>query len=347
MESAGRRGHRGRADRAGAPGRGGARPGRTAGPAAARSSCCAVPGNNGGDGFVVARRLAAVGRSVVAILVADASKVGGRAAGHNWTVLQAMASAGSLELFVAPTPELLLRLRERIAEATLLVDALLGSGASGPLREPISTAVDLVNATRTHARAAGRPVRGARGRHADARRPHRRRPLHAGRGGGRDGDVPSRQGRLRPRPRGAAAWRAATSWRRSASRWRPRRGSCRPTGSGRRRGSPRSTGRSRSSAPTPRIGPAAASRPDPAARTDGPSVESRMRLDTHTRLTQYASTQRRRFVLNSRQVTPKRLCDTGRPSRRLPPCVNVANLEKSSAIGARGTSVRRQPTPPG
>ena len=115
------------------------------------------PGNNGGDGFVVARRLAAVGRAVLAILVADASKLAGRAAGHNWTTLQAMASAGSLELFVAPTPELLLRLRERIAEGTLIVDALLGSGASGPLREPVSTAVDLVNATRSHAHAAGRP----------------------------------------------------------------------------------------------------------------------------------------------------------------------------------------------
>jgi len=115
------------------------------------------PGNNGGDGFVLARRMAATGHAVLAILAADASKVGGGAAGHAWTVLQAMASSGSLELFVAPTPELLLRLRERMTEATLLVDALLGSGASGPLREPISTAVDLVNAARTHAQAAGRP----------------------------------------------------------------------------------------------------------------------------------------------------------------------------------------------
>ncbi|MGI8657145.1 MAG: NAD(P)H-hydrate epimerase [Candidatus Limnocylindria bacterium] len=115
------------------------------------------PGNNGGDGFVVARRLAATGRSVLAILCADASKLSGQAAGHSWNVLQAMASAGSLELFVAPSPELLLRLRERIADATLIVDALLGSGASGPLREPISTAVDLVNASRSHAHAAGRP----------------------------------------------------------------------------------------------------------------------------------------------------------------------------------------------
>jgi hydroxyethylthiazole kinase-like uncharacterized protein yjeF len=116
------------------------------------------PGNNGGDGFVVARRLAAAGRRVMAVLVADAGRIGaGHAAGHNWTVLQAMASAGSLELFVAPRPEMLLQLRERIAGATLIVDALLGSGAAGPLREPISTAVDLVNATRTHARADGRP----------------------------------------------------------------------------------------------------------------------------------------------------------------------------------------------
>ena len=116
------------------------------------------PGNNGGDGFVVARRLAATGRQVLSILVADASKIEHGAAGHNWITLQAMAAAGSVELFVAPTPELLLRLRERIAEATVLVDALLGSGASGPLREPISTAVDIVNATRAHAIAAGRPI---------------------------------------------------------------------------------------------------------------------------------------------------------------------------------------------
>ena len=115
------------------------------------------PGNNGGDGFVIARRMATAGRQVMAVLVADASRLSGVAATHNWNVLQAMASAHSLELFVAPNPEMLMRLRERIAGATMLVDALLGSGASGPLREPISTAVDLINATRTHAQAAGRP----------------------------------------------------------------------------------------------------------------------------------------------------------------------------------------------
>ena len=114
------------------------------------------PGNNGGDGLVVARRLAATGARVLAVLVGDAGRISGPAAAHNWTVLQAMAAGGSVELFVAPTPDLLLVLRPRLSPATLLVDALLGSGASGPLREPISTAVDLLNAIRTHALAAGR-----------------------------------------------------------------------------------------------------------------------------------------------------------------------------------------------
>jgi NAD(P)H-hydrate epimerase len=96
---------------------------------------------------------------VTAVLVGDPARISGVAAAHNWTVLQAMASNGSLALFVAPTPELLLQLRARLSPASLLVDALLGSGAAGPLREPVSSAVDLLNAIVTHARAAGRPCR--------------------------------------------------------------------------------------------------------------------------------------------------------------------------------------------
>jgi hydroxyethylthiazole kinase-like uncharacterized protein yjeF len=115
------------------------------------------PGNNGGDGFVVARRLAAAGRRVQVVLAADPGREVAAATTHNWMVLQGMAAAGSLEVFVAPRPELMLAMRDRLREATLLVDALLGSGASGPLREPISTCVDLVNAVRAHARAEARP----------------------------------------------------------------------------------------------------------------------------------------------------------------------------------------------
>lgn len=119
------------------------------------------PGNNGGDGFVASRRLAAAGQRVLVVVVGDADRIGARhpdgAAAHAWAALRAMAAAGGLELEVAPTPERLLKLRGRLSVATLLVDALLGSGASGALREPVSSAVDVTNAVRTHAAAAGRP----------------------------------------------------------------------------------------------------------------------------------------------------------------------------------------------
>jgi hydroxyethylthiazole kinase-like uncharacterized protein yjeF len=116
-------------------------------------------GNNGGDGFVVARRLAAGGQRVMTVLVGEASGIKGTAAAHNWMVLQAMASGGALELYVAPSAELLVSLRARLSPASLIVDALLGSGAGGPLREPVASAVQLINAIRTHAAAAGRPCR--------------------------------------------------------------------------------------------------------------------------------------------------------------------------------------------
>jgi hydroxyethylthiazole kinase-like uncharacterized protein yjeF len=116
-------------------------------------------GNNGGDGLVAARRLAAGGHRVIAVLVGEAGRIAGAAAAHNWALLQAMAAGGSVQLFVAPSADLLTSLRARLSPASLLVDALLGSGASGPLREPVASAVQLVNAIRTHAAAAGRPCR--------------------------------------------------------------------------------------------------------------------------------------------------------------------------------------------
>jgi NAD(P)H-hydrate epimerase len=116
-------------------------------------------GNNGGDGFVAARRLAAAGRSVTVLLAGDPSTIRDGAARRNWTVLEAMAAGGSLAVHAAATADDVRARRAAIAGAGLLIDALLGSGSRGQLREPILSAVELLNAVRTHATAAGRPCR--------------------------------------------------------------------------------------------------------------------------------------------------------------------------------------------
>lgn len=111
----------------------------------------AGPGNNGGDGFVVARRLAREGRRVVVALVSTRDRPGTPDAAANWDLL---ANEELVTLVHCPAPRDIKVLEPGIERAALVVDALLGTGVSGPLREPIRSAVLLARA----ARKAGVPI---------------------------------------------------------------------------------------------------------------------------------------------------------------------------------------------
>lgn len=89
------------------------------------------PGNNGGDGFVVARLLAAEGWPVQLALLGDKSDLTGDAARHagGWD--------GAVEAF---SPAML-------DAAALVVDALFGAGLSRPLSGAARDMVDAVNAS--------------------------------------------------------------------------------------------------------------------------------------------------------------------------------------------------------
>jgi ADP-dependent NAD(P)H-hydrate dehydratase / NAD(P)H-hydrate epimerase len=82
------------------------------------------PGNNGGDGFVVARRLLDEGLDVWIVLAAEAERFRGDAA----TMLHVADKLG--------VPQ-----RARLTGADLVVDALLGTGSHGAPRPPISDAI--------------------------------------------------------------------------------------------------------------------------------------------------------------------------------------------------------------
>jgi hydroxyethylthiazole kinase-like uncharacterized protein yjeF len=110
----------------------------------------AGPGNNGGDGFVAARHLARAGAHVVVVLVSSESRPNTPDAGRNWDRLE----HENVTRMHAAVPRDLGIVAQGVEKAAVVVDALLGTGVSGLLREPVRSAVDLVR----QARAGGVPI---------------------------------------------------------------------------------------------------------------------------------------------------------------------------------------------
>jgi ADP-dependent NAD(P)H-hydrate dehydratase / NAD(P)H-hydrate epimerase len=111
----------------------------------------AGPGNNGGDGFVAARRLARVGANVVVALIAQEARPKGFDAARNWDRLEGDHRVTRVHASVARDVAIL---GQGIEKASVVVDALLGTGVRGTLREPIRSAVEAIR----RAREAGIPV---------------------------------------------------------------------------------------------------------------------------------------------------------------------------------------------
>lgn len=109
------------------------------------------PGNNGGDGYVAARRLALAGARVIVAVVATESRPKGAAAARNWDRIARDAGIDKVHLPVARDVAMF---GKGIEKAAVIVDALLGTGVRGALRDPIRAAVEVIE----RARAAGVPI---------------------------------------------------------------------------------------------------------------------------------------------------------------------------------------------
>lgn len=106
------------------------------------------PGNNGGDGFVIARHLDAAGHAVRLLLACAADRCRGDAA-----LNLRVAERAGLPIDVLAEADRGAWDRA-LAGAAWVVDALLGTGASGPPRGSVATAIAAIDA----ARAAGARV---------------------------------------------------------------------------------------------------------------------------------------------------------------------------------------------
>ncbi len=108
---------------------------------AGRALVVCGPGNNGGDGFAIARHLANQGTEAVIVLGGPREKYTGDAA-TNLGVAERMgipiepfdASGGSVRAW-----------SQRHGRPALVIDALLGTGLERPVREPIATLIASIN----------------------------------------------------------------------------------------------------------------------------------------------------------------------------------------------------------
>jgi|SRR6185369_12007844 len=101
---------------------------------------CAGKGNNGGDGFVIARHLDLHGYDVRVLLFCDPSELSGDAA-INCRVLSAAHLGGDWKAALLTAAQL----DGEFAAADWIVDALLGTGTRGEIREPYVTAIHAIN----------------------------------------------------------------------------------------------------------------------------------------------------------------------------------------------------------
>jgi len=99
-------------------------------------------GNNGGDGFVIARHLDAAGYQVRLLLAAPIEAYAGDAA-----INLAIAERASLPIACLADADGA-RWGHDLADASWIVDALLGTGAAGPPRGAVGAAIEAINAVR-------------------------------------------------------------------------------------------------------------------------------------------------------------------------------------------------------
>ena len=94
-------------------------------------------GNNGGDGQVMARHLAGHNAKVKVVLLGTPDKIKTEESKWNWSILEKMPSVklvsnGSIDFDFKPD---------------VIVDAILGTGITGEIREPYASAINYINGT--------------------------------------------------------------------------------------------------------------------------------------------------------------------------------------------------------
>ena len=136
-------------------------------PQAERVGILCGKGNNGGDGFVVARKLVEAGRAVRVLLLADPEELRGDAAAMFHNMLQKLQPLKTAPLIVREASSLDSSDAAEIFAADVIVDAILGTGFRPPVSPLYAAAIRKMNAASAPIVAVDIPS----GADADAMRP--------------------------------------------------------------------------------------------------------------------------------------------------------------------------------
>lgn len=117
-------------------------------PAGMKVVVVAGTGNNGGDGFVAARHLAAYESIVKVFLLGREEEVKTAEASHNLRIIKEMKK--SVELVSLSDESFIEKLRQALSEVDLIIDAIFGTGIKGQLREPHASVIDMINHSRAY-----------------------------------------------------------------------------------------------------------------------------------------------------------------------------------------------------
>ncbi len=94
-------------------------------------------GNNGGDALVMARHLSGYGASVIVVLLGKSEKIKTEESQWNWKLLEKMSS---VKLISGTNSNF-------DYKADIIIDGILGTGISGEIREPYSSAINFINSS--------------------------------------------------------------------------------------------------------------------------------------------------------------------------------------------------------
>jgi hydroxyethylthiazole kinase-like uncharacterized protein yjeF len=103
-------------------------------------------GNNGGDGFVIARHLASYNLPVSVFLVGLPEKINSKEAIHNWKILSSLEYLVRINV-IRDSKQLDAdhNILDDDNDNLIIIDALLGTGIKGKLREPIASCIKMIN----------------------------------------------------------------------------------------------------------------------------------------------------------------------------------------------------------